>query len=140
MKSVMTWRFHGKNKLKSCFSASFWFLKWIRNIYCYYIYFANWYLGHLSQCFYAYPCIMTCQLRLSVTSILKVNLDGLVTAYVYVCTMYEVLVHPYMQKYQTHICKNINFLFYIYNCTFHVFFHASDKQLSKKETLVRLSR
>ena len=86
--------------------------------------------------------IMTCQLRLSVISILQVNLDELVTAYV--CTiMYEVLVHPYilyakisnphMQKYQ--------FSIFIYNCTvyFMFFFHASDKQLSKKETLVRLS-
>ena len=49
---------------------------------------------------------MTCQLRLSVTSILQVNLDGLVTAY---SVMHKVLVHPYMyaklsnphmQKYQ----------------------------------------
>ena len=48
------------------------------------------------------------------------------------------------------VCKNIKptyakisifYLTYITdNCTFHVFFHASDKQLSKKETLVRLSR
>ena len=76
------------------------------------------------------PC-MTCQLRLSVTSILQVNLDGLVTAY---SVMHKVLVHPYMyaklsnphmQKYQFAI---LHILLYI-SC---FFMHQTNNSLKKR--------
>ena len=136
MKSVLTWGFLGKNnKLKSCFSASFCFFKWIRNIYCY-MYFAYWYLGHLSQCFYAYlsmPAQTQCHLNFVSefgwvgNSIRKYNAWVIGTP-IFVCKN----IKPTYAK--------ISICYFTYITVHFMFFHASDKQLSKKETLVRLSR
>ena len=136
VKSVLRWGFHGKKQIEIMFFSFFLVFEVNQKYLLLYVFCKLIFRAPKSMLLH----IMTCQLRLSVISILQVNLDELVTAYVPMyyhlwsigTPIYAKISNPHMQKYQF----SISYITVLYiSC----FFHASDKQLSKKETLVRLS-
>ena len=130
VKSVLRWGFHGKKQIEIMFFSFFLVFEVNQKYLLLYVFCKLIFRAPKSMLLH----IMTCQLRLSVISILQVNLDELVTAYVPMyyhlwsigTPIYAKISNPHMQRYKISIS-------YITVCTFHVFFmHQTNNSLKKR--------